>query len=85
MGALLLIIQAQAQIEFLVPLITENSIMARMLTDFAKLYNNDLKFGGNYYDMLDTKLRVFYDLYDKAGIGPEYYHAAYNTIFKGKA
>jgi hypothetical protein len=59
--------------------------MARMLTDFAKFYNNDLKFESDYYDMLDTKLRVFYDLCDKAGIGSEYYHAAYNTIFKGKA
>jgi hypothetical protein len=34
--------------------------------------------------MLNIKLRVFYDLYDKAGIGPEYYHAAYNTMLKGK-
>jgi hypothetical protein len=58
--------------------------MARMLTDFAKLYNNDLKFGGNYYDMLDTKLWVFYDLCNKAGIGSGYYHAAYNTMLKGK-
>jgi hypothetical protein len=56
-----------------------------MLTDFAKLYNNDLKFGGNYYDMFNTKLRVFYDLCDKAGIGPGYYHAAYNIMLKGKA
>jgi hypothetical protein len=55
-----------------------------MLTDFAKLYNDDLKFGGNYYDMLDTKLRVFYDLYNKAGIGPGYYYAAYNIMLKGK-
>jgi hypothetical protein len=59
--------------------------MAKMLTDFAKFYNNDLKFGNNYYNMLNIKLRVFYDLYDKAGIGPEYYHAAYNTMLKGKA
>jgi hypothetical protein len=44
--------------------------MAKMLTDFAKFYNNDLKFGSDYYDMLNTKLWVFYDLYDKAGIGP---------------
>jgi hypothetical protein len=59
--------------------------MAKMLTDFANLYNNDLKFEGNYYNVLNTKLRVFYDLCDKAGIGPEYYHAAYNTMLKGKA
>jgi hypothetical protein len=58
--------------------------MARMLTNFAKIYNNNLKFGGDYYDMLDTKLRIFYDLYDKAGISPGYYHAAYNTMLKGK-
>jgi hypothetical protein len=59
--------------------------MARMLTDFAKFYNNDLKFGGDYYDVLDIKLWVFYNLYDKAGIGPGYYHAAYNTMLKSKA
>jgi hypothetical protein len=85
MGALPLVTQAQVQIEFLVPLITRNSIMARMLTDFAKLYNNDLKFGGDYYDVLDTKFRIFYDLCDKAGIDPGYYYAAYNTMLKGKA
>jgi hypothetical protein len=56
-----------------------------MLTDLAKLYNNDLKFGDNYYDMLNTKLWIFYDLYNKAGIGPGYYHAAYNIMLKGKA
>jgi hypothetical protein len=58
--------------------------MAKMLTNFAKFYNNDLKFEGNYYDVLDTKLRVFYDLYNKAGIGPRYYHVAYNIMLKGK-
>jgi hypothetical protein len=84
-GALPLVTQAQAQIEFLIPSVTRNSIMARMLTDFAKFYNNDLKFKDNYYDMLDTKLRVFYDLYNKAGISPEYYYAAYNIMLKGKA
>jgi hypothetical protein len=85
MEALPLITQAQAQVEFPISLVTGNSIMARMLTDFAKFYNNDLKFGNNYYDMLNTKLRVFYDLYNKAGIGPGYYHAAYNIMLKGKA
>jgi hypothetical protein len=79
-----LVTQAQAQIEFPIPSITGNRIMARILTDFAKLYNNDLKFGGNYYDVLNIKLRVFYDLCDKAGIDPGYYYAAYNTMLKGK-
>jgi hypothetical protein len=83
--ALPLVTQAQAQVEFPVFLVIGNSIMARMLTDFAKLYNNDFKFGGNYYDMLNTKLRVFYDLCNKAGIGPKYYHAVYNIMLKGKA
>jgi hypothetical protein len=59
--------------------------MAKMLTNFAKLYNNNLKFGNNYYDMLGIKLWIFYDLCDKAGIGSEYHHAIYNTILKGKA
>jgi hypothetical protein len=35
--------------------------------------------------MLNTKLRIFYDLYNKAGIGPGYYHAAYNIMLKSKA
>jgi hypothetical protein len=59
--------------------------MARMLTDFAKFYNNDLKFKNNYYNMLKTKLWTFYDLYNKAGIGPEYYYAACNIMLKSKA
>jgi hypothetical protein len=59
--------------------------MAKMLTNLAKFYNDDLKFGNDYYDMLNTKLRVFYDLYDKAGISSGYYYAAYNTMLKSKA
>jgi hypothetical protein len=59
--------------------------MVKMLTNFAKFYNNDPEFGNNYYNMLNTKLQVFYDLYNKAGIGPGYYHAAYNIMLKSKA
>jgi hypothetical protein len=60
--------------------------MAKMFTNLTKFYSgDDLKFGGDFYDVFDAKLKIFYDLCDKAGIGPGYYHSAYGTMLKGKA
>jgi hypothetical protein len=60
--------------------------MAKMLTNLTKFYSgDDLKFGNDFYDILDAKLKIFYDLYNKAGIGPGYYHSAYGIMLKGKA
>ncbi|KAI0997170.1 hypothetical protein K3495_g11017 [Podosphaera aphanis] len=59
---------------------------ARLLTDLGKLYvDSDNKFGGSFYDVLDTKLRIFYDMCDKAGVTPDLYGSAYSTMLKDKA
>jgi hypothetical protein len=56
-----------------------------MLTNLTKFYSgNDFKFGDDFYDVFDAKLKIFYDLCDKAGIGPGYYHSAYGTMLKSK-
>jgi hypothetical protein len=59
--------------------------IAKMLTDLNKFYTNELKFGGEFYDVLNAKLKVFYELCYKAGVIPENYNMAYGTMFKGKA
>jgi hypothetical protein len=42
--------------------ITGNITIAKMLTDLTKLYSSDdLKFGGDFYDVLDAKLKISYD------------------------
>jgi hypothetical protein len=56
-----------------------------MLTDLTKLYTDDLKFGGELYDVLDLKIQVFKNLCRKAGIPARGYHEAYDTMLKGKA
>jgi hypothetical protein len=57
-----------------------------MLTNLTKFYSgNDLKFDGDFYDVLDAKLKIFYDLCDKADIGPGYYHSIYGIMLKSKA
>ena len=38
----------------------------KLLTDLMKVYNNnDKKYGGELYDILDIKLQVFYDCCNK--------------------
>ncbi len=34
----------------------ENAIFAKLLTDLIKIYNKDWKYGGDEYDVLDSKL-----------------------------
>jgi hypothetical protein len=40
-----------------------SSLMAKALTDLSKLYSNKAKFGGEMYNILDTKLKIFYKMY----------------------
>jgi hypothetical protein len=40
--------------------------LAKLLTDLMKIYsNNDKKYRGEEYDILDVKLQVFYDCCSK--------------------
>jgi hypothetical protein len=51
-----------------------------------KIYNNDeKKFIGEMYDILDIKLRVFYDCCAKVGLLNIQYYNAFSVMFKGRA
>ena len=40
----------------------------KILTELIKLYNNKKKYGGELYDTLNIKLKIFYDNYNKIGL-----------------
>jgi hypothetical protein len=51
-----------------------------------KIYNNDKKnFTGKMYDILNIKLRVFYDCYAKVGLLDIQYYNAFLVMLKGRA
>jgi hypothetical protein len=51
-----------------------------------KIYNNDKKkFTEEIYDILDIKLRVFYNYYIKVGLPDIQYHNAFSVMLKGRA
>jgi hypothetical protein len=59
---------------------------AKLLTDLMKIYNNnDKKYGGEEYNILDIKLQIFYDYCLKIGLLKEQYHHAYSAMLKGRA
>jgi hypothetical protein len=62
------------------------SVTFKMLTDLAKLYvDDDLKFGGKFYDVLDQKIKIYKNFYRMAGIPAKGYYKAYSIMLKGKA
>ncbi|RKF54613.1 integrase and RNaseH domain-containing protein [Golovinomyces cichoracearum] len=64
----------------------QGATFAKALTDLGKLYSDsDNKFGGERYDVLDTKLKIFKELCQKAGIPQTMYHKAFSTMLKGCA
>ncbi|HEY2455482.1 MAG TPA: hypothetical protein VGI71_23255 [Scandinavium sp.] len=57
----------------------------RLLTDLTKLYNDDKRFGGELYDIFDSKYKIFCDDCTKIGL-PEYeWHKSFSTMLKGRA
>ncbi|KAI0997263.1 hypothetical protein K3495_g10924 [Podosphaera aphanis] len=61
-------------------------IVAKVLMDLGKLYGDPKnKFGGGFYDVLDSKLRIFYDMCDKVGVPLDMYSVAYSSMLKDKA
>ncbi|KAI1798510.1 putative transposase [Daldinia bambusicola] len=65
---------------------SNNNGSHRALADLVKMYNhNDSKFGGDKYDILDDKIKVFMDLCRKAGVEESQYHEAFSTMLKGRA
>jgi len=62
------------------------STQAKLLTDLMKIYNNDdKKYGGEEYDILDVKLQVFYDCCSKIGLPVTQYYSAFSIMLKGRA
>ena len=54
-----------------------------MLTDLIKIYNNDnKKYRGEEYDILDIKLQVFYDCYSKIRLPEVQYYNIFLIILK---
>ncbi len=48
---------------------SKEEIPTKELTNLTKLYySDDSKYGGEMYDVLNTKLQIFYDYCNKAGI-----------------
>jgi hypothetical protein len=59
---------------------------AKLLTDLMKIYSNDdKKYGGEEYNILDVKLQVFYDCCSKIGLPETQYHNAYSVMLKERA
>jgi len=47
----------------------KKEILTKELTNLTKLYySDDSKYRGEIYDVLNTKLQIFYDYCNKAGI-----------------
>jgi hypothetical protein len=54
--------------------------------DLFKLYqNDDKKYTGELYDILDIKLRAFYDCCKKVGLQEDQYYDAFSAMLKGNA
>ncbi len=65
---------------------TPDAIPTKEITNLMKIYiNQDDKYGGEMYDILDAKLQVFYDYCNKAGIQAHQYHHAFSAMLKGRA
>jgi ethanolamine utilization protein EutP (predicted NTPase) len=50
-----------------------------------KRYKEEMKFSGNLYDVLNTKLLAFYDICRKVDLPKEQYHKAYSIMLSGQA
>lgn len=59
---------------------------ARLIADLIKVYNSEeKKYGGDQYDILDTKLQIFYDYCTKIGIDKSQFHTAFSVMLKKRA
>jgi len=64
----------------------KKEILTKKLTNLTKLYyNDDSKYGGEMYNVLNTKLQIFYDYYNKAGIWQQHYYHAFFIMLKERA
>jgi hypothetical protein len=59
--------------------------LTKLLTDLTKLYGDDKKYTGELYDILNTKLLIFYNCCRKVGLPEDQYHDAFSTMLKDRA
>jgi hypothetical protein len=58
----------------------------KLLIELLKIYNSrTAKYSGEEYDILDQKLRVFYDYCTKIGLCQKHYHTVYSAILIRRA
>jgi hypothetical protein len=56
------------------------------IINLMKIYtDNEKKFGGELYDVLDVKLQMFTDCCGKVSILSGFYHQAFSVMLKGRA
>lgn len=64
----------------------DTDVPVREITNLMKIYQDDkLKYGGEIYDVIDTKLQIFKDYCHKAGVGETKYHHAFSAMLKDRA
>jgi hypothetical protein len=60
--------------------------LSRLIINLFKLYqDDDKKYTRELYDILDIKLRVFYDCCKKVGLQEDQYYDAFSAMLKGSA
>ncbi|CCU76925.1 integrase and RNaseH domain-containing protein [Blumeria hordei DH14] len=61
-------------------------VATKLLTNSMKVYQDDTKkYSGELYNILNTKLQIFYDCCQKVGLGVDQYQNAYSIMLKGRA
>jgi hypothetical protein len=50
-----------------------------------KTYNNNDKYSGELYDIIDIKLQVFYDYCNKVGLPEDQFQKAFSVMLKDRA
>jgi hypothetical protein len=64
---------------------TQHDSTSKRITDLEKLYNEEKKFGGGLYDILDSKIKIFHDNCTRIGLPKTMYNVALPTMLKGRA
>ena len=57
--------------------------LLKLLVKLAKLYNDEMKFTGEIYDILDVKLQIFYNCSRKVRILKDQLYEAFAVMLRG--
>jgi hypothetical protein len=58
---------------------------SKLIRYVDKRYKEEIKFLGNLYDVLNTKLLAFYDICRKVNLLKDQWHDAYSIMLTGRA